>query len=225
MPLESLSRPAEVDCLSFENVGAGKCRHYSKGGVCALAEIAICTEWAKRNVEQANAQRAARSSGSRPPIPSITTVHDPGPGAQPERRQLALLPGLPPEPAEAPLPARSAHAARTATHAATGQPSALGARMAALAGKPLTADLISTKDADDLAARGYELCVEGWDPAQDVWIVPNLTGADRIELTYTQAVTLANMIAAFPGSKVKVITNASAPGSTASPNTPRATGT
>ncbi len=209
MSLDSLSRPSSVECLSFENTGKGACAHYSKTGNCALAQIQICTEWAKRNPAEA----AARSAASATPAHSKAS-HSPNPARDeprpPQRRQLTLVDGMPPESPSA--PANRIGAPATHPNAPANRIGASANRIGAphSAAKPPD-DVVSAADADALAERGYEMCVEGWNNGEDVWIVPTLTNADRIELTYRQAATLANMLGAFPNAKVKVIRDATPP--------------
>jgi len=63
------------------------------------------------------------------------------------------------------------------------------------------AEPVTSEDVQSLAARGYHFCLEGIGES-DVWLVPALTDRDRIELTFRDAATIANMLAAFPGSRV-----------------------
>lgn len=220
MPLDSLSRPPTVDCLSFEAVSAGgaKCKHYAVGGDCAL--FSICTEWEKKNAAEGAKRRADRathalsmSSGSPNPA-TPETAHAATPRG-PERRQLALLRDAPPEAATSGSKPRGAtihelgafagadgKTTHYGTRGPTNDPTPRGA-----APKAPVIEVVGAADVAALAARGYEMCLEGWNGGPDVWLVPKLTGAGRIELTYENAMTLANLTAAFPGARVKVIVN------------------
>lgn len=224
MPLDSLSRPTTVDCLKFENAGGGKCKLYDKGGVCQLIEIRICTEWEKRNGAEGALRRVelARTDASRGPATSPNphaTEHANDPQRGPQRRQLALLSDAPPEAATGAPSSSKPQGATIHELGAFANTDELGRHYGprgvandptprGLAPKaPSVIEIVGAADVAALAARGYEMCLEGWNGGPDVWLVPTLTGASRIELTYENAMTLANLTAAFPGARVKVIVN------------------
>jgi hypothetical protein len=72
----------------------------------------------------------------------------------------------------------------------------LPAQTAPSLARPITEDQIRA-----LEALGIELCVRA-DAIGELWLVPAYTGAERNEMTFRDAATIAAMCAVFPGAEV-----------------------
>lgn len=108
-----------------------------------------------------------------------------------EHLQPEPLPGIEPPPSKKPPPRK---------------PDPVVQKVAARTNQsPQTIEqLVSDSDVASLASLGLEICIQGWSE-QDLWLVPERTAHDRIELTYRDAAALANTLIAFPGARVTQI--------------------
>jgi len=62
--------------------------------------------------------------------------------------------------------------------------------------RPITEEQIKA-----LEERGVQLCVRT-DAVSELWLVPAYTGAERSEMTFRDAATIAAVCAVFPGAEV-----------------------
>lgn len=67
---------------------------------------------------------------------------------------------------------------------------------------PLEPYIIPDKEIESLTELGMELRLTAEEFEEDVWIVPELTDQDRIELTYRDMANLVSIVSVFPGSKI-----------------------
>ena len=175
----------------------------------------MCVEWVKRNRQKGGAAEGyALASDCEPvakPQASMVAVenerHDEQAPTKIEQitkaDPLALddvddqtaLPGIaaPPRAPERPQPPRAAK--RRAPPPSTEPEHGIGS----------AEDPITKEDVEHLAGLGFEMVVDGWSE-QSIHLVPEITGSERIELTYRDAATLANTLAAFPGARVTSVT-------------------
>ncbi len=174
-------QPDGITCPRFDAPpGEKRCRHYLKGGACALPDEFMCVEWLKAN-----------GHAVPPAAPAASETEQVESTAQPAAKAATDLFGnaLPdPRPATSPNPARSPAPVRThpAVEEADERPATRG---------------LTTEDIESFKALGVEVCLRS-EAVGDVWLVPEYTGRDRKEITPEHAATLCRVVEAFPGSQV-----------------------
>lgn len=174
--LETYGNPqqsSDYDCPKYvADVSGKRCRHYLKGGACALADEFMCVEWLKAN---GHAMPDGHPSlvppqtdlfGSPTPSPKTTS---PRPKATKPTTPTASVAGSPVQPTN-------------------GEKN-----------RPL--EPIPKTDIDSFKALGVEVCLRS-EEIGEVWIVPDYRDSSRKELSIEHAATLCLVVGAFPGSKV-----------------------
>lgn len=172
-------RPDGITCPRFDAPpGEKRCRHYVKGGACALPDEFMCVEWLKANGHPVPSQPAA---------PSTELASE----AKAPTKPATDLFGRPlPEPEPA--------------HPRKAEPTAPAARRPGLTDQPEERPSLrglTTEDIDSFKALGVEVCMRS-EAFGDVWLVPAYTGRDRKEITPEHAATICRVLDAFPGSQV-----------------------
>lgn len=189
--------PSEITCQRYDPLGGSKrCKHYLKGGACALPDELMCVEWLKANGHFVP-----------PPLPPLETAEEAAARTPPESSSPAAT--------RAPS-ARSAVTDRDLFGAPVqGEPTrrAPDEREATIPSPPRTsleADVrevpvvrnLSDEDIASFKALNVEVCLEA-EGCGEIWIVPEYTGrTDRKEISARDAATLAAACSAFPGARV-----------------------
>lgn len=169
MPLADLQRPDGISCPKYEREakpGSKRCRHFVKGGACALPSELLCIEWVRANPDKAAEYDQPKDPG--PTLPGFDPPKPPQPkpnAPKPKSKPQVVNQLSPVSRDELPMP-------------------------------------IADADLQSLVALGYEMLIEGWG-GQPFWLVPNYTPNERPEISYRDAATLANVLYAFPGARVK----------------------
>lgn len=220
MPLDQLNRPKGITCLKFVSLPRSKkprCQHYREGGSCAIENEFMCVEWVKRNrqkggvaegyvlasdcepVAKQQVSMASKNDRSDEEAPTKTeqlTEKTSDPLALDDVDDQTALPGIAASPRapERPPPPRAAARRAPPNSPLIGMPEH---------GIGSAEDPITSEDVAHLADLNFEMVVDGWGD-QILHLVPALTEAcnERIEMTYRDAATLANTLAAFPGAHV-----------------------
>jgi hypothetical protein len=172
-----MTAPAPVTCPHYAPLpGVRRCRHYLPNGACDRPDEFLCVEWLKGNAHRAPVGGSGEDAmGASPLVDRF-----------PER-WLSLFDHGP-----APL-----SQSRRLARARLAPPSLPVVRSFTPPPVPPT----SAEDVAALAERYAETQLET-EELGSVWIVAEPTGADRLELTYRDAATLAAVCAAFPGARV-----------------------
>jgi len=164
---------SDYDCPKYVPDASGKrCRHYLKGGACALADEFMCVEWLKANGH-------AMPEGHPALVPPQTDLFG-SPAPAPKPTSLKAKSGKPATP--------------TIPVAASPQQPTNGEEQRLL--EPIPKD-----DVESFKALGVEVCLRS-EEIGEVWIVPDYRDSSRKELSIEHAATLCLVVGAFPGSKV-----------------------
>jgi len=224
MALKELDLPPGITCQHYAALPHSDkptCQHYAGKGACALPDVFMCSEWIKRNPKLAAGYQLA---GTKKQAPDPLALDDDDPLAldddQPAQPALPLTSQhthKPPSP-QAPTGATGATGAAPRSPARSTREIEAQARREAIDRARLEAhqkaftkadpnlagfrEPVTSEDVQALASRGYHIQLEGFGD-QPLWLVPELTHSNRLELTYRDAATLANILAAFPGAHVQ----------------------
>ncbi len=178
----SPERPEGITCPRYESLpGEKRCRHYVKGGACALPDEFMCVEWLKANGHAAPTALAVSDTPKADPTTSAPT--------SPASTDLFGRP-LHPEPPPA-TPSKKASAA----------PTAVRVNDAPKVDETPPLRGLTTEDIDGFKSLGVEVCLRS-ESFGEVWLVPAYTGRDRKEITPEHAATICRVVEAFPGSQV-----------------------
>lgn len=182
--------PPEITCPRYDPVpGTKRCKHYLKGGACALPDEFMCVEWLKANGHHVPPP-PEQAAGCRPEAG--------GGAARPTRGPLqpAAFSLQPPESA----PVRPRPAARSSR-----EPEPTSPERSRPEPDPRDVPVVRNLSDEDIAsfkALNVEVCLATEDCGQ-IWLVPEYTGrADRKEISARDAATLAAVCSAFPGARV-----------------------
>ena len=174
----SSALPEGITCPRYDAPpGEKRCRHYVKGGACALPDEFMCLEWLKANGHAV------------PPAALTPTETTPEPKAQAGPATDLLGRPLP-----EPEPARPRKA----------EPPAPSTRRLQQVEQPEERPPLRGLTDEDIAsfkALNAEACLRS-EAFGEVWLVPEYTGRDRKEITPEHAATICQVLQAFPGSQV-----------------------
>ena len=187
--------PTEITCPRYDAVpGTKRCKHYLKGGACALPDEFMCVEWLKANGHHVPPPLPrldpVEATPSSEPAPAPAQPSSPPPPPRPDRTERDLF-GAPVRPRPA---ARSAR-----------EPEPTSPERSRPEPDPRDVPVVRNLSDEDIAsfkALNVEVCLATEDCGQ-IWLVPEYTGRrDRKEISARDAATLAAVCAAFPGARV-----------------------
>jgi hypothetical protein len=186
----------EITCSRYDPVpGTKRCKHYLKGGACALPDEFMCVEWLKANGHHVP-----------PPLPPLAPVEAKSP-SEPTPTPTPAPPSSPTQPrpdrTERDLfgaPVRPRPAARSSS-----EPEPASSERSRPEPDPRDVPVVHNLSDEDIAsfkALNVEVCLATED-CGEIWLVPEYTGrADRKEISARDAATLAAVCSAFPGARV-----------------------
>ncbi len=186
----------EITCPRCDPVpGTKRCKHYLKGGACALPDEFMCVEWLKANGHHVP-----------PPLPPLAPVEAKSP-SEPTPTPTPAPPSSPTQPrpdrTERDLfgaPVRPRPAARSSS-----EPEPASSERSRPEPDPRDVPVVRNLSDEDIAsfkALNVEVCLATED-CGEIWLVPEYTGrADRKEISARDAATLAAVCSAFPGARV-----------------------
>jgi hypothetical protein len=168
---------SEITCPRYEpKPGSKRCKHYLKGGACALPDEFMCVEWLKANGHAVPEPLPPVEVESPPPMPPPSSAPkvDRDLFGQPVARSSTPRP----QHDDAPEPRRAPDQE-----------------------VPVVRNL-TDEDVASFKALGVEVCL-ATEGCGEVWLVPEYTGRDdRKEISVRDAATLAAVCSAFPGARV-----------------------
>lgn len=169
--------PPEITCPRYEpKPGTKRCKHYLKGGACALPDEFMCVEWLKAN-------------GHAVPEPLPPVEVEPPPPTPPPSFAPKVDRDLFGQPVERTRTPRPQHDDAPEPRRASDQE------------VPVVRNL-TDEDVASFKALGVEVCL-ATEGCGEVWLVPEYTGRDdRKEISVRDAATLAAVCSAFPGARV-----------------------
>ena len=171
------------ECGEYEAVeGTKRCQHYCDGGDCDVPSQGKCAEWLRVNEGQPGPHAMYPAPEQHPLVPP--TASEEPEGLQ-VRHDLFGKPLPPKPPAPTPEPTRDA------------KPQS---RAVSRDDVPLVRN-ITDEEIASFRALGASVCICS-ENVGDVWLVPEYTDKDRLELRIDHAATLTAICAAFPGAKV-----------------------
>ena len=186
----------KITCPRYDPVpGTKRCKHYLKGGACALPDEFMCVEWLKANGHHVP-----------PPLPPLAPVE-----AEPPSEPAPTPTPAPPSPPTQPRPGRTERdlfgapvrprpAARSSR-----EPEPASTERSRPEPDPRDVPVVRNLSDEDIAsfkALNVEVCLATED-CGEIWLVPEYTGrADRKEISARDAATLAAVCSAFPGARV-----------------------
>lgn len=164
----------DFTCPHYDPVPGGKrCKSYLDNGACSRPDEFMCVEWLKANP-------AAVKKEARNPSPTVPTDLFGKPLPQPPARESKTSEPLPPL-----QPSKSIDLASTEFDEEPAPP---------LRG-------LTTEDIDGFKALGVEVRIKS-ETIGELWLVPEYTGKDRLEIMPEHLATIAHVLTAFPGSKI-----------------------
>lgn len=210
MSLLDISRPKGITCTKYERAVKGKkaCRHFIRdGGACSLPSEVMCVEYLKRNPKAAEGYHH----------PQLTQLRLDGSEERPaEKKGKASAHSTAQGEAERQAGGAAAERAATAasSHSIASEKHPEGAAVTAAQSSPgstvrpsaasMLDQLVSESDVQSLIDSGQEFEVNGWGK-NELTLVPERTNEDRIEITFRDAVSIANMMLPFPGARITAI--------------------
>ena len=167
----------EITCPRYEpKPGTKRCKHYLKGGACALPDEFMCVEWLKAN-------------GHAVPEPLPPVEVEPPPPTPPPSSAPKIDRDLFGQPVKRSPPPRAEYADEPEPRRPPEQDA------------PVVRNL-TDEDVASFKELGVEVCLATED-CGEVWLVPEYTGRDdRKEISVRDAATLAAVCSAFPGARV-----------------------
>ena len=173
-PTPAADRPPGITCESYTRGEGKRCIHFQTGGVCLLADVFVCSEWAKVNGPKGR------------PLPVVSPAPEAAPPAPVARDLFGNPIAAPPEPVKPKAPAQPPSVARPVKSEAP------------------EIDPLRTLSPEDIASfKSLNVEVQLRSPHYgELWLVPAYTGQARREITPEHAATLMRVLAVFPGSEV-----------------------
>ena len=203
---------AQVECSDYSPLPeSARCKHYHKNGSCDLPSYMMCVEWLKRNPNQQltappetpiqehpiGGKKEASGASEKPRAKPLRTVeptvaHYGTNSGSPTQSRHLLGGGKSPKVAQRDIP-YSLSSLPPIDESAALVPALIG-----------NAELLTEEQVDALANLGLEVRLDTGEGGM-VTLVPQYTGAERVELSYRDCRTLVTCLQVFPGAKLQAI--------------------